>query len=386
MKRLPPPYRDITRHAMPPQALWLPLLLFVSCGAASRKETASAAAAAPSGPQPAAIVRAGEQPLWFQLTGAGPAVLETIEDARFSAALIPWPLALHIRFILCRGEELLLAINREGCIRLAPWDAGGLGLYRYPGGDEWERSTLGGFALYDNKPAALLYLDDRFLDTGAAPPARRLWTFSGESGGLAPLSLPALDAFPPEEGWNADTLRLAPDGYWYYRLFNRTGERGGMLMFRSPNLAEAGEEVSLGQFQNSAAPEPAAAAPGALREALDLIFAFAGGGTVYALSPAFPQGRAFAAAEGGRRIAAWWGGGEDPYPALALFPDGAGLRITPAPGGGAAGSAFTLPPLPGGFVYTGIALAGDAIFAAWEEQAEHSTGAAGFLLIKGGAD
>jgi hypothetical protein len=374
------------RHFLPLlPALWL----LVSCGASSRRGTESAAAEIPPPPpQPMVILRAGEFPLWFQFTEAGPVLLESIEDARLSAALIPWPLAPHIRFALCRGEELLLGINRDGCIRIAPWEEGGLGLYYYPGGGFWRQYTLGGFGLYGGRPAALLYLDDRFLDSGASLPWPRVWTFGGESNDLLPLALPALDAFPVEEGWDADTLRLAPDGCWYYRLFRKNREQSEARMFRGADLEEPGEEVSLAIFQNSAAPAPLAAAPAPLREALELIFAFAGdpepGGTVSLLSPEFPQERVFAAGpDSTRRLSAWWQGGEEQYLALALLPEGGALRITKEQGGAKPElSPFSLPPLPEGFIYTRIASGGDAIFAAWEEQAEYSTGAAGFMVIK----
>jgi hypothetical protein len=41
-----------------------------------------------------------------------------------------------------------------------------------------------------------------------------------------------------------------------------------------------------------------------------------------------------------------------------------------------------LPVLPEGFVYTGLAWAGDTLFAAWEEQEDYNIGAAGFMAIK----
>jgi hypothetical protein len=42
---------------------------------------------------------------------------------------------------------------------------------------------------------------------------------------------------------------------------------------------------------------------------------------------------------------------------------------------------FSLPPLPEDFVYTGIGLAGDTVFASWEEQDGYSIGAAGFMVL-----
>jgi hypothetical protein len=44
-------------------------------------------------------------------------------------------------------------------------------------------------------------------------------------------------------------------------------------------------------------------------------------------------------------------------------------------------SRFSLPPLPEDFVYTGIGLSGDTVFASWEEQDGYSIGAAGFMAL-----
>lgn len=41
----------------------------------------------------------------------------------------------------------------------------------------------------------------------------------------------------------------------------------------------------------------------------------------------------------------------------------------------------TLPPLPKGFIYTGIARIKDSLFVTWEEKADYSIGASGFMLI-----
>ena len=42
---------------------------------------------------------------------------------------------------------------------------------------------------------------------------------------------------------------------------------------------------------------------------------------------------------------------------------------------------FKLPPLPDGFVYTGLGVAGKAVLAPWEERQEGSIGAAGFMAL-----
>ena len=255
--------------------------------------------------RPMAILQPGEQPLWFQLTEDGPVFLESIEDAILSAALIPWPFALHVCFFHERGGELVMAVNRDGFIKLAPdgGDTKRLAMYRFSGGEFWRQYTVGGFVFYDDKPAVLLYLDDHFLDSSAPPPDLRTWTFNMESNTPFQLEIPALEFFPVEEGWSADTLRLGGDGFWYYRVIKRTGPQAEIRTLRTADLAQAGEEISLEDFYNSV-----------------------------------------------------------PRMTEELY--------------------SSLPQLPEGFCYTGTGRAGNSLFASWEEQADFSIGAAGFMVIK----
>jgi hypothetical protein len=206
------------------------------------------------GAWPLAILKTGEQPLWFRLTEEGPVLLESIDDAINTAAFIPWPLALHVRFFLERGEELLLVINRDGFMRFAPYydNVTGIAMYRFTGGEFWRQYTAGGFVFYDDKPAAVLYLDDRFLDSSHPLPRPRAWTFNMESNWPFPLDIPALRHFPPEEGWDVDTLRSGGDGFIYYRAARRNVSRPEVKMLRTNNLSQPGKDVSLEAFQNSA--------------------------------------------------------------------------------------------------------------------------------------
>jgi hypothetical protein len=69
---------------------------------------------------------------------------------------------------------------------------------------------------------------------------------------------------------------------------------------------------------------------------------------------------------------------EDDPLALAVFADGEGIIRS--------GSVrdlrpFSLPPLPEGFVYTGIGVIKNTLAASWEEQQEAGIGAAGFLVV-----
>jgi len=255
------------------------------------------------GAVPSAILQTGEYPLWFQLTEDGPVHIESIEDAINTAAFIPWPLALHVRFFLSREDGLFLTINRDGFMKLAPYsdNVTGIAMYRFSGGEIWRQYTVGGFVFYDDKPAALLYLDDRFLDTAAPLPRPRTWSFNMESNRPFPLDIPALLLYPIEDGWSVDTLRSA-DGFIYYRAVRKSGSRPAIHMLRTTDLNLVGEEISLNVFYSSAPHE---------------------------------------------------------------------IEIT-----------WPLPPLPEGFIYTGIGRVGDSLFVSWEEQDNFYIGAAGFMVIK----
>jgi len=326
---------------------------------------------------PSMILQAGEFPLWFQFTANGSVLIEAIEDACFSEALVPWPLAPHVRFILARGDDLIIAANRDGFISLSPQAGGRLGLYHFSGGDFWRQYTVGAFIMFDEQPAALLYRDDRFLDSDAPLPWPRVWTFNRQAAKPQPFALPAIDVFAPQDGWDIDALRRGGDGLWYFRAINKTGAKPEIKMLRS-DLAQEGEPISLGAFQSAALPEPLSAAPGPLREMLAAVLDASGSGLAAVVSPDFPSTRFFAT--------------DRDKPALSCFysavrPDNAFL-LTATPQGNAlyaqAGAVrhFSLPPLPEGFCYTAIGLCADTIVASWEEQDEYSIGAAGFMVIR----
>jgi len=207
---------------------------------------------------PFAYVQSGKYPLWFQFTENGPVNIETLEDSFYTCAFIPWPYAVHMRFYEVYNNELYMAVNRDGFIKIAPNDnasgdaSGGLALYRFPCA-YFEQYTISGFVFYNDSPAGLLYLDDRFLDNGAPFPNPRTWTFDMKSNAVYPLTIPALELFPSE--WNIDTLRLSSDGYYYYRVINQNSSQPQIRMLRTVNLAQGGNDVSLAEFQNSAPEE-----------------------------------------------------------------------------------------------------------------------------------
>jgi hypothetical protein len=269
-----------------------------------------------------------------------------------------------------------MAVNRDGFLRFSPSEpAAGIGLYRFPGGDFWQQYTVGAFVLFDDKPAALLYRDDRFLESDAPLPSPRLWTFDQHSNEPQAIAMPSLDAFAPQDGWNVDALRRGADGNWYFRAA-RTAD-AAIRMFRSHDLASPGEQVSLGAFQNASLPEPLSAAPGPLQEMLAAAFAGEGGTAIAVVSPEFPAVRFFAANRESPAIAGFYSGGFF----LAADPQGNAVYVEQHSVSTPVVRRFSLPPLPEGFVYTGIALIRNTIVASWEEQEGYSIGAAGFMVI-----
>jgi len=361
------------------------LCFLLSCARSENKEAAVADAPRITQPpassfiSPTAILQAGEYPLWFQFSAQGPVLIETIEDACLSAALIPWPLAPHVRFMLARGEDLFMAVNGEGFICLSPRGDGHVGLYYFSGGEFWRRYTVGAFVLFNEKPAALLYRDDRFVDSEAPLPAPRLWTFDLRSAGPKTLTIPSLDVFTPEDGWDVDTLRRGGDAFWYFRAVKKTAGQPEIRMLRSGDLVQEGEKVSLGAFQNAALPEPLSAAPPPLREILAAVLNESGLAAV--VSPEFQTVRSFATDREKAAIFGFYSNKPEKSFFLAAFPRGNALYAETAAAAPVIRH-FSLPPLPEGFVYTGIGLCGDTIFASWEEQDEYSIGAAGFMVIK----
>jgi hypothetical protein len=107
--------------------------------------------------------------------------------------------------------------------------------------------------------------------------------------------------------------------------------------------------------------------------------------TVISPEPEFPGTRSFAGWENGQTFFGFYsnkgmGSGVHERFLIITNPQGAGLYVRNE-ADDITVSRFSLPPLPEGFVYTGIGLAGDTVFASWEEQDGYSIGAAGFMAL-----
>jgi hypothetical protein len=363
-----------------------------------------------NGLQPLAILKAGDNPLWFELGENGPALINSPAEASL-VPFTPWPLTRHIRAILSQGEELVFGVNRDGFLRAVPWGSDAdIGLYRIADAAYWGQYSLGALFWFDKKAAALLYQDDFFIDSSVPLPSPRTW---GMENAPVPqeLEIPAFDTLNAKDGWNIDALRQGSDGFWYYRGVNKNSGESvppKIAYLKTADLTRQGEAVSISAFQNSVLPEPLSVAPVLLRLVLEKAFD-AGGLSAQVISSVYPPdsgtpldflpfrrfagrgGNSSAETGASSEIFAYYrcGGTGNPICALAALGDG---RLFFAFTGAADDEVFdlqnvkiknlVLPALPEGFVYTGLALSADTLFLAWEEQQGYSIGASGFMVIK----
>jgi hypothetical protein len=386
--------------------------LFCLCAGCSRPETApqtvrdAAPAAETEAPKPAypapdklfAVVKPGDDPIWFELGPEGPVHIPSPEAAA-PGPYLPWTDARFIAGVNPGPGRLVMAVNRYGFLVWVHRDEGAA-LYRLPE-PAWDGLTVA--ALFRYAPgngaagngawdAALLYRDDVFSGTGGGPPEDRVRALFSGGFEAETLDIPAFSSLPGNEGWDLESLRQGRDGAWYFR-----GARGGAkpasVHYRAAELAFTGDSVAPGVFRNAVSPYNYEEGPPVLRTALEEAAALEGGKTLIAaiVSPAYDAPRYFATGKIGGGLSSFTelsgfylpadspgdNAGRGPSAAL-LFPDG--RLVYAAEDGGAIRAA--LPGLPEGFVYTRLGAAGTALIAAWEEQLEWNVGAAGFMVIK----
>jgi hypothetical protein len=348
---------------------------------------------------PLAIIKSGANPLWFELDreenegedAHGPFLI-AVPDAASLTPFAPWTLARFVAGIVMYQDRLVIGINREGFLMVAPRKDGSLALYRIAD-DYWENYTIGSMFVFEENPAVLLYRDDFFVDLVEPPPSHKVFThISGKTEPIG-VTVPAFDPFPSSAGWDIDTLRQGPDGYWYYRGIRRGSAetRPKTVHFRTARLSLPGESVSLSEFRNSALPASLSKAPSLLRSVMDEVFRLIEPSAVPIagiISPEFSYIRYFTrdpslSASGQQllELSGYYLQTDSGAQALAVLPDGRGIlgktragnnRIEP----------ITLPALPEGFVYTKIGLSGDTLIGAWEEQQDMSVGAAGLMIMR----
>ncbi|MDR2052425.1 MAG: hypothetical protein LBP80_03345 [Treponema sp.] len=346
-----------------------------------------------------AVVKAGDDPVWFELGPEGPVHIPSPEAA-VPIPYQPWTAARFIAGMNPGPGRLAMAVNRYGFLLWTPQN-GEAALYRLPE-PAWDSLTVA--ALFRYAPgngsgawdAALLYRDDVFSGAADGSPEERVRALPPGGFAAEALDIPAFSPLPGNEGWDLESLRQGRDGVWYFR-----GVRGGAnpasVYYRAAKLAFAGDSVASGVFRNAVSPYNYEEAPPVLRRALEEAAVLEGGKTLIAaiISPVFDAPRYFAAGRtGGGELSSFTelsgfylpavspaefpGADAARTPSAALlFPDG---RLVYAAEDEAIRAA--LPGLPEGFVYTRLGAAGTTLIAAWEEQLEWNIGAAGFMVIK----
>jgi hypothetical protein len=315
---------------------------------------------------------------------------------------VPWPLARLITGFISQEGRVVGVVNRSGFLVLLPWEEDRRALYRIEDIPYWESYTAEAPFLYRGTPAVLLYRNDFFADPAPQPPLPPVWTLAAGEARPVGVELPLFGSLPGE-GWDLEALRQGRDGAWYYRGIRRQGQGdpAELRYFRGPDLAGPGpgEGSSMGAFRNAAVPHSLQEAPPALAALLEAAFREGDPAhiRVAALSsPEFGGIRRFSggvpAVTGSREgqcpgeevFIEFFGYYESPdgdYPFGAVFlPGGEGVYGRLGEGGGETG-ALSLPPLPEGFVYTGIGCSGGVFIAAWEEREEWTVGASGFMVV-----
>ena len=332
-----------------------------------------------------AMLHTGDNPLWFEIGENGPVLIESPEAATL-VPYTPWPHARFVTNMQAWDGFIVMTINRDGFLVLGGGgNAGEAVLYRVADSLLWDSYTAESVFFWDAKPAVLLYRNDFFVDPLVPPLNPQVYILDSSSSVPVSAVVPALDDMQP--GWEAELLRRGPDGFWYYRVKEKGRLEGEIAYFRSEDLSGEGSRVSVGEWRNSGRPESPEKIPGDVAALLEKLaeFDLAKTGVIRIVSPDFEGGRFFSLPENAAADpiadaddqALLLGFYESHAPiAIAVTPDGRGLYSCGMEYGF---RNFSLPVLPEGFVYTGIALLGDVLVASWEEQQGAGIGAAGFM-------
>ena len=323
-----------------------------------------------------AMLQTGDNALWFEFGADGPALIESPSSATLSPYL-PWPHARFVTGIQFWNNFIVMAVNRDGFLVFGKGrNSGEAVLYRIANSRLWDPYTAESFFLWEGKPAVLLYRNDFFLEPSAPKLGNQVFVLDAASPVPLSVSISALDNFPPP--WEAELAHQGVDGSWYFRMKEKGRPEAETAYFRSASLSEKGNTVSIGDWRNSSRPDTPENIPGYLAEVLGRAaeFGITGFSAVKTISSDFDGERTFALEEdeGMVLLFAYC----EPLRAFVISPDGRGLYSIVKEGGV---RPFSLPSLPEGFFYTGMALLENVVIASWEEQQEAGIGSAGFMVI-----
>jgi len=351
-------------------------------------------------PWPAlARLRAGENPIWFEFGQDGPCLIDSVAAASL-APYVPWPHARYATAMAVWNGFIVMAVNRDGFLIFGPAgespDATELLLCRSAADDLWDPYTTESFFFWEGMPAVLLYRNDFFGELTAPTPDPQVYTLDFFSPVPVGAFVPALEIFPSGGSWETELLRRGPDGLWYYRMKEKAQGRHTTAYFRTADLNVEGKKISLGEWMNSDRGEAPENIPRNLAFLLESVFKFFPGtkSQLKAVSPDFEGQRVFtigstngisdgisdgasAIAENTTLLYAYCQNAPESL-ALAILPGGTGFTLT---GDEREAVPFSLPVMPQGFVYTGVAVLGNVLIASWEEQREAGVGAAGFIVM-----
>ena len=202
-----------------------------------------------------ALLKTGENPLWFELGADGPTLIESPADASLKS-FSPWPHARHIIGMKLWDGFLVMAVNRSGFLVLGPTaETTDIILYRVADSGLWDSYTAESFFLWEERPAVLLYRNDFFSAPVAGPLDLQVFVLDKTQSSPAAAKVPALMSFPQEGLWEAEIVHQGPGGYWYYRMrkkdpANRSA-RTETVYFRTTDLTKAGERISTAEWRNS---------------------------------------------------------------------------------------------------------------------------------------
>ncbi|MDR2739700.1 MAG: hypothetical protein LBB68_07705, partial [Treponema sp.] len=285
----------------------LPVLLLFSILSCSKPPVTVPAATETESPEtppaeygqfPLALLQSGEHPLWFELGENGPTLIASPEEASLNP-FIPWPLSIRAAGILISEDRIILGVNREGFLVFVPWagaEDAGIALYRIDNSPYWKNYSVESLFFFDDTPAAMIYRNDYFIDTGLPPPSPRVWGLK-TGAGMEELDIPAFADLPPEDGWDLEDLQEGPDGRWYYRAIQKGKTGKGVGYFRTVDLSLGGEPSSQGALQNASQPRPPEQAPAPLRQILETALSLGGAdgaGIAGIAAPEFPSLRYYA--------------------------------------------------------------------------------------------
>lgn len=394
--------------------LFAALALFASCQAQEAVFQPEAVTAASYAWHTMAFLETGENPIWFELSEAGPVQIGSPASASLTP-FTPWPHSRHITGIMLWEGFLVMAVNTDGFLVLGPAIPSGItaasvaasaatnavgtfgqqtprltqtALRRVaaPEYEYWTPYTIGSFFLWRDQPAVLLYRNDFF--TSLYPESPRLPVFALDKSISVPIGVevPALKYFPPGINWEPETLWRGHSGYWYFRMREKGAFLNRTAYFRSRDLERGeGGRISQGHWRDSDLPESPCAMPPMLATALDLdlngvsaayLLETSGAASfvLRAISTGFEGVRSFRLTASAEQTTRLYGFCREDK-AVVITNDGRGLYSHDSNS-----RQFSLPALPSGFVYTGIAALGDIILATWEEQQGAGIAAAGFMV------